>query len=210
MSLSATVSKYNRKRKYEQFLRTFPVDARMTILDAGYTGSTYTGTENFLEMHYPYPENITALGVDDPGPFSERHPKVRAVQYDGKVFPFADKQFDVGWSNAAIEHVGDYARQLLFLREMTRTSRSVYLTTPNRYFPIEVHTLLPVLHWLPRKTFNRILIALGKGFAAGDYMFLLSLGKIKRLLADAGIRDYTITKNRILGFTMDFVITIMG
>lgn len=208
MPLSFKISGYNRKRKYEQFLRTFPIDAKTTILDVGYTNVEYTGFENYLESNYPYPENITALGVDESDQFNKIHPKVRTVRYDGKIFPFADKQFDICWSNAVIEHVGDYDRQLLFLKEVMRTSRAAYLTTPNRFFPVEVHTRMPFLHWLPRNVFNRILVAVGKDFAAGDYMFLLSLGKIKRLLADAGIGNYTITKNRIMGFTMDFVITI--
>ncbi len=208
MPLSMRISGNNRKRKYEQFLRTFHIDASTTILDVGYSSVEYTGSENYLEKNYPYPENITALGVDDPVQFNKLYPKVRTVTYDGKIFSFADKQFDICWSNAVIEHVGDYDRQLLFLKEVKRTSRFAYLTTPNRYFPIEVHTRLPFLHWLPRKIFNRILLAIGKDYAAGDYMFLLSLGQIKRLLADAGISNYTITKNRLLGFTMDFVITI--
>ena len=29
--------------------------------------------------------------------------------------------------------------------------RMVFLTTPNRWFPIEVHTALPLIHWLPGK-----------------------------------------------------------
>jgi SAM-dependent methyltransferase len=208
MPLSFKISGYNRRRKYAQFLRTFPVDARTTILDVGYTSSEYTGYENYLERNYPYPGSITALGTDDPALFHKSHPGVRAVRYDGRIFPFADKQFDICWSNAVIEHVGDYDRQLLFLKEVKRTSRAAFLTTPNRYFPFEVHTRIPLLHWLPRNIFNRILPVLGKDFAAGDYMFLLSLGRIRQLLADAGIGNYTVTRNRILGFTMDFVITI--
>lgn len=208
MSIAFEISGRNRKRKYENFLNAFPVQPDTTILDVGYTDLEYTGYDNYLEKHYPHPENITALGVVEPKEFAARYPKVRTVQYDGTVFPFADKQFDICWSNAVIEHVGNFEKQVFFLKEVKRVAKSAYLTTPNRYFPIEVHTRLPFLHWLPREIFNRILVAVGKDYAAGDYMFLLSLGDVKRLLAAAGIADYTIIKNRFFGFTMDFAVAM--
>jgi hypothetical protein len=33
--------------------------------------------------------------------------------------------------------------------------RRVFLTTPNRWFPIEVHTRLPFVHWLPEAVAHR-------------------------------------------------------
>lgn len=208
MSIADRVSGANRKRKYEHFMNTFPTDAATTILDVGYSNREYSSNENYLERHYPYPRNITALGVVEPMEFAERYPMVRTVVYDGKTFPFADRQFDICWSNAVIEHVGDHDRQLLFLREVKRVSRMAYLTTPNRFFPVEVHTKLPLLHWLPRPAFNRALGWLGREWAAGDFMYLLSLRQIRALLAEADITDYTITKNRVLGFTMDYSISM--
>jgi hypothetical protein len=31
------------------------------------------------------------------------------------------------------------------------------VTTPNRWFPLEVHTLLPLVHWLPPAARGRLL-----------------------------------------------------
>ncbi len=61
------------------------------------------------------------------------------------------------WSNAVLEHVGTRDDQLLFLREVRRVGRRVFLTTPNRHFPVEVHTRTPLLHWLPKPVFERYL-----------------------------------------------------
>ena len=50
---------------------------------------------------------LTALGMNEPLEFSKRYPQVKAICYDGNVFPFEDGAFDLLWSNAVIEHVGD-------------------------------------------------------------------------------------------------------
>ncbi|MDR0361591.1 MAG: class I SAM-dependent methyltransferase [Planctomycetota bacterium] len=208
MSIASRISAANRKRKYEHFLAAFPLSESTAILDVGYSNKEYSDSENYLERHYPYPKNITALGVTEPGEFAERYPDVKTVVYDGTVFPFADKQFDVCWSNAVIEHVGDRDRQILLLREIRRVSRAAYITTPNRCFPFEVHTKFPLLHWLPKPWFDHALRMLGKEWAAGDFMHLLSLREIKALLAEAGIEACTIAKNRFCGFAMDFSISM--
>ncbi len=59
---------------------------------------------------------------------------------------------------------------------------------------------------LPKPAFDCFLKWLGKDWAAGDYMFLLSLPEIESLLAEAEITNYTVHKNRFLGFPMDFSI----
>jgi hypothetical protein len=35
------------------------------------------------------------------------------------------------------------------VHELCRVAARVFVTTPNRFFPLEVHTLLPFAHWLP-------------------------------------------------------------
>jgi hypothetical protein len=37
----------------------------------------------------------------------------------------------------------------------------VVFTTPNRGFPVELHTFLPFVHWLPISVFHRVLRTLG-------------------------------------------------
>ena len=202
------ISGNNRKRKYGLFLEQLKPSKKDSILDVGYSNIDDTGLANYLETYYPYPHNITALGIESDDLFKKRYPLIKTVIYDGGVFPFADQSFDIGWSNAVIEHVGDEQRQLLFLSELHRTCRQLFFTTPNRYFPIEVHTRLPILHWLPKKIFDKLLSFTPKRWAAGEYMNLLSIRKTKKLLKKAGIDRYQIYKNRFLGFTMDFCVIV--
>jgi len=209
MSLSTRVSGFNRRRKWELFLNCVRPGPDTTILDVGYTEKEFSPTDNYIEKHYPYPENITALGVSECDEFCHRYPKVRALTYDGVSFPFADRSFDVCWSNAVIEHVGNYEQQLHFLRENVRVSRIAFVTTPNRLFPIEVHTRTPILHMLPKRVFDAFLRGTGRGWAAGDYMHLLSERQLRRLLDRAGAR-YSVIQNGLAGFTLDFAVMLVS
>ncbi|MEX0749719.1 MAG: class I SAM-dependent methyltransferase, partial [Dehalococcoidia bacterium] len=154
-SFAYRISGFNRRRKWEIFLRDFAPQPADRVLDVGFSDNEYSATDNFLEKHYPYRAQITALGIDAPSLFPARYPDVKVVQYEGREFPLADNAFDVAWSNAVIEHVGQHEgrreAQILFLREIARVSTSAFVTTPNKWFPIEVHTRTPLLHWLPKR-----------------------------------------------------------
>ena len=203
-----TISRHNRSRKYNLFLKEIKPTEDETILDVGFANIEYSGVDNFLEKNYPYPANITALGTEDYDLFKQRYPEVAVFRYEGVTFPFGDKQFDIGWSNAVLEHVGNANAQIHFLRELNRTCKKVYFTTPNRYFPFELHTRMFLIHWLPKGLFDKIISYTSKKWATGDYMYLLSKRTLVRLLKKSGITNYQIHKNRFGGFTMDFSVII--
>ena len=196
----------NRQHKFDYFMRVFRPTESTRILDVGAAEDEYSETDNLLEKLYPHPQQLTVLGIDRYDKFRQRYPKVSTHVYDGTTFPFEDNSFEICWSNAVIEHVGDATRQIHFLSEIRRVARNAYLTTPNRYFPVEVHTRTPLLHFLPKAAFDRYLHVIGKSWAAGDYMFLLSERDLQHLLRCAGIERFTIKRNRLLGWTLDFVI----
>jgi hypothetical protein len=56
--------------------------------------------------------------------------------------------------------------------------------------------------------FDRILVAIGKDWAAGDYMHLLNERDFRKRLADVGVADYRFLRNRLAGFTIDFVAAV--
>jgi SAM-dependent methyltransferase len=121
--------------------------------DAG--GQAGCATHNFFEELYPWPERVTAVGLHDGAGFEMRYPGIGYVQADGCELPFEDGAFDLYFSNAVIEHVGGEERQRAFVAEAVRVATRVFLTTPNRWFPIEVHTRLPLVHWLPPSAAGR-------------------------------------------------------
>ena len=170
MRLADSVSLRSRRRKLRLFLDELHPTAETTVLDVGADELAFgegdgCATLNFLEELYPWPERITALGLHDGAGFHGRYPAIRYVQGDACALPFADGEFDVVFSNAVIEHVGGRERQRQLVSEALRVGRRAFITTPNRLFPVEVHTRLPFVHWLPNSVAHRIYDATGRGFA---------------------------------------------
>ena len=161
--VAGRVSLWNRARKMKLFLEHMGPGAETRVVDVG-VGDTGFATEpgtalshNYFEAMYPWPERITAVS-DVPLPrFAEDFPMIECVTADGRRLPFEDDSFDIAYSNAVLEHVGGPVEQREFLRELCRVAPRVFVSTPNRWFPIEVHTLLPLLHWLPRRPRDWIL-----------------------------------------------------
>jgi SAM-dependent methyltransferase len=158
--IASRVSMRSRERKLQLFLELIEPGPQTTVVDVGVTDAPFGGgsTDNFFEALYPWPDRVTGVGHTELDRFAASFPRVRAVRADGRDLPFADGEFDVGFSNAVVEHVaGGRAGQRSFVHELCRVSRRVFVTTPNRWFPIEVHTLLPFVHWLPAGARGRLL-----------------------------------------------------
>jgi hypothetical protein len=111
-------------------------------------------------------------------------------------------------SSAVIEHVGDRGRQTRLLSELWRVARrGVFVTTPNRWFPVEVHTMLPLLHWLPPRWYRAILRRIGLPFFASEAnLNLLSRRDLVRLARAAGITDFHILTVNLFGLTSNLIL----
>lgn len=205
---ASAVSEKSRAKKWAQFLALMTPSPDDSIIDVGINVVEYSENDNYLERHYPHPEKITAVAVeDDLTTFQAHYPKVTAVTADGTKLPFPDNSFTIGYSNAVIEHVGNLDRQRAFLAELYRVSKRGYLTMPNRHFPIEIHTRIPLAHLLlPKAGFDWIATKLGKGWAAGDYMSLLTGSELATLADEVGMKDYQLIANRFLGFSMTYTL----
>jgi hypothetical protein len=94
---------------------------------------------------------ITVVNLD---PRTNRNlvkPNVVIETADGCDLPYASQSFDWTFSNAVIEHVGDFEKQHKFAAEMRRVAKEGYfLSTPNRAFFVDPHTYLPYYHVLPQ------------------------------------------------------------
>jgi hypothetical protein len=167
VALASRVSLANRRRKMRLFLELLRPTAETSVVDVGVSDSGFGGgsgaeeTHNFFEALYPWPGRITAVSTQYLDRFQEAFPDVRCVRADGRDLPFGDGEFDIAFSNAVVEHVGGRDEQRAFVHELCRVARRVFVTTPNLWFPVEVHTLLPLVHWLPRREREALYRALG-------------------------------------------------
>jgi Methyltransferase domain len=173
-----------RDRIFQDFLdRMQPVESSR-ILDVGVSDNLSVAA-NVLERKYQHRHNITACGIETCAGFQSAFPDIRYVQIAPNArLPFADKSFDIATSNAVLEHVGSAENQSFFVRELARVARRAFISVPNRYFPVEHHTAVPLLHYSDRG-FELACSALGKSFWTDDAnLILMTRKQLWRLAAE--------------------------
>jgi hypothetical protein len=125
--------------------------------------------------------------------------------------PFDDGAFDWVFCEAVIEHIGGFDKQYLLLKELMRVARKgLFVTTSNRWHPVEFYTALPLLHWLPTSWWRRTLKFLGKEVWAGESMLnLLDARVLETMVGMLPERpSCTIGHVRILGIKAYFFLQI--
>src|ERR1700682_3213456 len=139
-----------RDRIYGDFTRYCRPAPDDTILDIG-VSDVVNDAANMLERKYPYPDRITALGLGEGAEFRAAFPKTSYMRIEpNQRLPFSDKSFTIATSNAVLEHVGSPDHQALFVSELMRVARKIFVSVPHRYFPVEHHTGIPFLHFWDR------------------------------------------------------------
>jgi hypothetical protein len=189
----------SRRRRMARFLHIVQPKPTDLVLDVGVTDTAWR-SGNFFESQYPWPERITAVAMEAMPTFERTFPEVKFVVADGRSLPFESKAFDLGFSNAVIEHVGSRDDQRRFIEELVRTCRTVFVATPNGGFPVDPHTLLPFVHWLPRPVRHPLLRWSGNGrWASEAALNPLTAGALRSLFPpDCDVR---IDRQRVLGLT---------
>ena len=129
-----------RSRRMRLFERLLHISSRTRVLDVG-------GSPRIWEFASVRPR-LTILNT--PSAIERSSDHIGFVAGDARMLPFQDAAFDVVFSNSVIEHVGDGADQRRFAEEIARVGRQYWIQTPNRHFPIELHVMLPVIHYFPK------------------------------------------------------------
>ena len=124
---------------------------------------------------------------------------------------FADKTFDIAFSNSVIEHLFSFQNQQKMAQEAQRVSTYHFIQTPNFWFPIEPHWLFPCFQYLPKairvfltRCFNLGHLKRSETWAAArqqvEEIQLLSRAEMDRLFPES-----TIWEEKLLIFSKSFV-----
>ena len=157
-----------RQKRAALFRSRFALDARTRILDLGAEGganihAVLGGTG--VRPENVYIADILAQHVQEG---ARRYRYVPVLVSAGSPLPFPDKFFDIVFCSSVIEHVTlpknriwkefstrrfreeSLRRQREFAAEIRRVGKRYFVQTPYRHFPIEAHSWLPFVAWLPR------------------------------------------------------------
>jgi len=202
--LPSRISLRARRRMLGRLLDRVRPTAATRVLDVGATSDRRVDS-NFFEKLYPWPAAVVATGVEPMAFLRDERPGLTLVQADGLALPFPDRSFDLAVCFAVIEHVGSRERQRRLVHELCRVARRCCIATPNRWYPVEFHSLLPLVHWLPPARFRALLRRLGRGFWAEEANLNLLSERDLRGLFPAGVALRT-DHHRLLGPVSNLVI----
>lgn len=112
-------------------------------------------------------------------------------------------------SNATIEHVGSRKKQIQMIKNIIKLTKKVFIIiTPNRYYPIDFHSKIPLIHWLPKKIHRWILRKIGmKDLSKEKNLNILSIKDIESMmrLFNKNI-DYKISYIKLLMIPSNIII----
>lgn len=201
-----------RRKMFDAFMEFKRGSDNDTVLNVGMIPDSHAGNEDYL-MAWATPQQrsrILSYEIE----CTQREPRISGVanrQNAGIHLPFADKAFDWVFCDEVIEHINSAEQQFLLIQELTRVARKgVFLTTQNRRHPIEFHTALPFVHWVPASWGRRIVKWLGKSPAASAYPINLldsqALYQMARQLPDQPKND--VGHKRVFGIKAHFFLMI--
>ncbi len=166
--IASEFSNSARQRRAVLFRRLFELTARTRILDLG--SEAGTNIHNILKGTPVLPENVYIADISENLIRSgqKRFGYSPVVLKESGSLCFPDKFFDIVYCSSVIEHVtlpkeevwgvtsgkmfrqAGFKRQQEFAGEIRRLGKGYFVQTPYRYFPIESHTWLPLVGFLPR------------------------------------------------------------
>lgn len=209
----------SRARRAVLFRRELTIERGTRILDLGSEDGSHVAsviTPLDVDPADVYIADIDAAAV---ARGAERFGFSPVVIPEDGLLPFPDGYFDVVFCSSVIEHVtgdkeeakrtrdGRFAteadrHQRMFAGEIRRIGKRYFVQTPNRWFPIESHSWLPLVGFLPRPLLVPLLRFTNRWWikkTIPDFR-LLTAGELSDLFPDARIfreRSFGLVKSVI-------------
>lgn len=197
-----------RKEMFEIIKKNININNINSVLDVGTTADNSLESSNFLIKQFKFvkiKKSISDQKILNDNFFD--------ITFKGSITEnlgenFENLRSDLLVCSATIEHLGDFGSIKMGIDNIVNLSNKYFiLTTPNRYFPIEFHTKIPLIHLLPKKFHRLFLKTFGNEFfSKEENLNLLSKKDLKNLMSDYKNISYSIYKVKLFGFTSNFII----
>lgn len=195
-----------REKRFSFFSKKFKnLNKPITLLDIG-------GKINFWENRKLAGNNdykITILNIEKE---KSNYSNINCQIGDAtNLNNFKNKSFDIVHSNSVIEHLYNFKNQKKMASEVIRVGKKYIIQTPNKFFFIEPHYLLPFFQFFPKKLKYQILTKTklsrlkkwDKHFAKQyiDEIRLMTLNEIKSLFPNCKVHY-----EKFLGMNKSFTV----
>ncbi len=192
-----------RFRMFRNMLKELPRPVR--ILDLG-------GSENFwIQMGLAgiSAYEITLVNTEE---IRTTAGNIRYVKEDACNFASLGLEFDIIFSNSAIEHIGGSERIKLLASEIISSGRPFFVQTPSYYFPFEPHFLFPFFQYFPERFMIFLLLNFNMGWFSkcNSRAEAIALIRSNRLLKKSELKycfpGAKLIKERFLGLTKSYIV----
>lgn len=162
---------------------------KVKVLDIG-------GTQEYWEMmEYTDPNliEVVLINIDE---IQVSLPNFRAIKKNALELDINGFDCDIVFSHSLIEHV-DHER---FAQLISDSKKPYFIQTPNKYFPIEPHFLIPLFQFMP--LWLKLYLTRNSSIKNEvETINLLSKGDLKRLFPNSKIFG-----GKIFGLVQSFIV----
>ena len=202
------VTKTNSKREFLNFNEVHD------CLDVGTTSDMHYESSNLFLSKMPKNIEISTFSDQKISKISLGS-EIRIIEsFQGSISSKIDldKSYDLVLCSATLEHIGSIKNQELgMLNMLNLASKYLLITVPNRWHPIEFHSRLPLIHWLPEKLWRKIfsLIPSFKHLSEIDNLNFISPKTIELLLRkNIKTQSIEVFRIKLFGFTSNYAILV--
>lgn len=161
-----TKSRIKKAKQIESILSEYINLKKSVILDLGCGSGVIS---HYLGKNYP---RVYGADVVDERILKDHY---KFCLLNKKRLPYKSNTFDLVIANYVFEHEKNKTSFLSEIKRVLKPKGICYLSTCNRFFPIEPHFSLPFLSILPRKIADQYV----RIFKRGDYFDIYSLNLIE-------------------------------